>query len=217
MERPNGSLCELYASMLAKYFDVLVPDPAIILIENDLAEAVAAAVNHSRHADIIRKSVGLNFGSLFTTNISSWPVDEHVPAVMQEDAARIFAFDALIQNPDRHFANPNLGICGDQLIVFDHELAFSFLSAIFPASEPWNIAAEDYLGNHVFARSLRGTRCPQDLLERLRNLSDAQIQEFAEQIPESWDTDGLSTIEAHLRLMREHAEEFAEEVTKRLA
>jgi hypothetical protein len=64
---------------------------------------------------------------------------------------------------------------------------------------------------------VKGERCSQDFLERLRSLSDALLHEFSEQLPESWSTDGLSKIEDHLRLMREHAEEFAVEVTRRLA
>lgn len=95
--------------MLAQFFNIYIPPPAIILIEEDLAKAVAETVSDPRRADIIKKSVGFNFGSSFVPNISSWPVDKHVPAVMRDDAARIFAFDALIQNPDRQFVNPNLG------------------------------------------------------------------------------------------------------------
>ena len=217
MERSSAPLCELYASLLAQFLGIYAPAPAIVLIEKDLTEAIADAVSDPRHADIIRNSVGWNFGSCFVPNISSWPVDKHVPAAIRDDATKIFAFDALIQNPDRAFINPNLGTCGNQLIIFDHELAFSFLSAIFPSREPWKLATETYLDNHVFVGHLKGERCSLDFTGRLNSLSDALFREFASQIPEIWNSEDLSKIEAHLRLMQEHAEEFAEEVGRRLA
>jgi hypothetical protein len=117
-------------------------------------------------------------------NLSSWPVDKRVSAVMREDAVRVFAFDALIQNPDRRFDNPNLGTRGNEIIIFDHESAFSFLLAILPSTEPWKLSAEVYLDNHVFARSLRHERLPDDFVERLANLSEAALAGIASQIPE---------------------------------
>ncbi len=52
-------------------------------------------------------------------------------------AAHIFAFDALIQNPDRRYSNQNLLTRGNNIFVYDHELAFSFLEAILPLRHPW--------------------------------------------------------------------------------
>lgn len=50
---------------------------------------------------------------------------------MQRDqAAAIFAFDLLIQNPDRHTVNPNLWTRSDRLVVYEHEQAFSFLHVL---------------------------------------------------------------------------------------
>ncbi len=136
---------------------------------------------------------------------------------MREDAAKVSAFDALIQNPDRTFGNPNLGTRGNELIIFDHESAFSFLLAISPSAEPWRLRSEIYLDNHVFARSLRGERLPNDFTERLANLSAPALAHIADQIPEDWQAGDLPKIQAHLRLMQQHAPEFAEEVERRLA
>jgi hypothetical protein len=64
---------------------------------------------------------------------------------MWRDAVNIFAFDALIQNPDRRSANPNLFTQGDNIYVYDHETSFSFLVAVVKSAEPWNLEAEQYL------------------------------------------------------------------------
>ena len=132
---------------------------------------------------------------------------------MREDAVRVFAFDALIQNPDRRFDNPNLGTRGNEIIIFDHESAFSFLLAVFASTEPWRLNTEVYLDDHVFARSLRQERLSNDFTQRLANLSEAALADIASQVPEAWKAEDLPKIEAHLQRIQEHAAEFADEVT----
>ena len=142
--RERGLSYELYASLLASHFDIQCPRPAVVLIERDLAEVIAEELSgDARRAQIIRDSIGLNFGSQFLVNLMVWLVDKYVPSIMQAAAIKIFAFDALIQNPDRTFNNPNLGSRSDDLFIFDHELAFSFLLGIFPSQTPWRLLTED--------------------------------------------------------------------------
>jgi hypothetical protein len=185
-------------------------------MEEDLADLIEESSSDPVNANVVRNSIGWNFGSRFIPNLSSWPVDKKVSAVMREDAVRVFAFDALIQNPDRRFDNPNLGTRGNEIIIFDHESAFSFLLAILASTEPWKLSAEVYLDDHVFARSLRHEGLSNDFLERLANLSEAALAGIASQVPEEWKADDLPKIEAHLRLMQEHVAEFADEVRRRL-
>jgi len=131
--RESGLLCELYASMLAGYFGLSCPRPAVVIIEEDLGRAVLGRFDpKSTEGRVLRGSIGLNFGTRFLVNLSIWPVDRPVPSIMAAPAMRIFAFDALIQNPDRKFNNPNLGSHDEDLFVFDHELAFSFLLSVLP-------------------------------------------------------------------------------------
>jgi hypothetical protein len=214
--KERGLACELYASMLASYFGISCPRPAIVLLENDLIEAIVDELNaEARRAQIMRESHGLNFGTQFLVNLSIWPVDRLVPPTLQEAALKIYAFDALIQNPDRKYNNPNLGTRNDELFVFDHELAFSFLLSIFSSVAPWVLANEDYLEQHVFARALRQVAFSDDFLHQLTNLSHELITLLSDQVPDQWRSEDLEKIERHLLLMSEHAAEFAEEVRRR--
>jgi hypothetical protein len=218
MERQEvGLLCEIYASMLASYFDITCPKPAIILLEDSLAELVAKETADPRRAQLVIDSIGLNFGTSVITNMSTWPVDKHVPAEMLTEAVKVFAFDALIQNPDRRFNNPNLATRGSELLVFDHELAFSFLQAIFSSPEPWKLDTERYLDDHVFAKHLKGESLAEDFKTRLSGLVRSILDSFSSQVPDEWQHPDLKRIEAHLRLVQEHAAEFALEVERRLA
>jgi hypothetical protein len=205
--------------MLGAYFGLSCPRPAIILLEEDLAAVVLSTLSgDDRKTKIVRdSSVGLNFGTQFLVNLAVWPVDKAVPGPLQDAAVKVYAFDALIQNPDRTFNNPNLGSRNDDLFVFDHELAFSFLLSIFPSRTPWKLATEDYLERHVFARALNHVPFSSDFLQRLSDLSQEITAYFSKQIPHEWKSDDLPRIESHLALMSEHAAEFAEEVIRRLA
>jgi hypothetical protein len=215
--RERGLLYELYASLLANYLAVQCPRPVVVSIEEDLARIVQDQLaGDPRRARIISDSIGLNFGSQFLVNLTVWPVDKGIPQLMLEAAVNVYAFDALIQNPDRAFNNPNLGSRGDDLFVFDHEMAFSFLLDIFPTQTPWRLEHEVYLDRHVFARTLKGVPFSVDFLQLLKTLTPEVLGEFSRQIPNEWRCDDLQRIETHVGLIRDHADEFAEEVRRRL-
>ena len=214
----RGLALELYGSMLGAYFGISCPRPAIVLVEEDLTAAILGQLEEETHkTQVIQGSSGLNFGTQFLVNLTAWPIDKSVTGPLQLDAMKIYTFDALIQNPDRGFANPNLGSRGDDLFIYDHESAFSFLLNIFPSHTPWKLGTERYLEGHVFARALKQVAFPADFLQKLGKMTGEVTSCFSEQIPKEWRSDDLLKIESHLALMSEHAAEFAEEVTRRLA
>jgi hypothetical protein len=217
----TGLLCELLASRLASYFDIPVPDPALVVIDADFAELVAsleAAGPDPKRAERIRNSVGLNFGSRQLSDVSTWPVDRDIPEAMWQGATDVFAFDGLVQNPDRRFNNPNLFTRGNGIFLFDHELAFSFLLDILESAMPWRLDDQRYLSDHVFYRKLKGK--PIDIAgftARLAALPGSALDAILAEVPVEWNNESLSKIERHLRTISAHATEFAEEVRRRLA
>ena len=211
----SGSLNELLAAMLAGHFGLAMPEPALIAIDPPLAELVARA--QASKATLIRGSVGLNMGTKALSGVSTWPVDKFIPDAMWQSAVNIFAFDALVQNPDRRFDNPNLFARGDSLLIFDHETAFSFLVALFPSATPWKLDDQEYLIRHVFYRRIKSK--PIDLTgftASLGGLSDALIAGIVADVPPEWNNDNLPKIVRHLRSVRDNAGEFAEAVRRML-
>ncbi len=169
-------------------------------------------------AGLIRASVGLNFGSqLLSGGFRNWPVDQPVPLSMRQAASEVFAFDALIQNPDRRYNNPNLLSRDDQIFVIDHDLAFSFLYALGTQSAPWVLDGLAFLDHHVFFRQLKGTQVKfERFVGALEALSDKKISQIAGLIPQEWETEHLVRVIEHLRLLRDHAAEFGQQVQRRL-
>jgi hypothetical protein len=208
-----GLLNELFAARLAGYFGIISPEPALISIEPALVELVATL--QPARAPLLRGSAGLNFGTKALSGVSTWPVDKTIPEALWQPAVDIFAFDALIQNPDRRYSNPNLFTRGDSLLVFDHETAFSFLLAILPSAEPWKLNDQQYLTDHVFHRKLKSK--PIDLTgftSSLGALSDAFLAGIVADVPAEWNNDNLAKIERHLQTVRDRAGEFAAEVQR---
>jgi HipA-like kinase len=211
-----GLLLELLGSRLAAHFDILVPEPAAVLIEPEFAAAFAQ--RDPNLAASLRASIGLSFGSKMLNPVSTWPINRPIPEAMFGDAVKIFAFDAMIQNPDRRPENPNLFTQGDNIYVYDHETSFSFLLALSPSAEPWNLECEPYLANHVFYRRLRAKEIDlADFKERLDELTMGVLAKIRKDIPEDWQHGNLERIEAHLLAVHDNSERFIEQVRRRLA
>lgn len=217
----TGLLCELLASRLASYFGLFVPEAALVVIDADFAGLVAALEAngpHPKRAERMRNSVGLNFGSRQLSDVSMWLVDRAIPEAMWQAATEVFAFDGLVQNPDRRFDNPNLFTRGNDIYLFDHELAFSFLLDILESAAPWRLDGQRYLDDHVFYRKLKGR--PIDIngfAARLAALPGPDLDGILADAPTEWNNESLAKIERHLRTVSAHATEFAGEVRRRLA
>jgi hypothetical protein len=211
----RGVLYEFVASRLAEHFGILVPEPAAVEITREFSRLLADSQPHLAAA--LQASVGLNFGSRIMNGMSTWFSGRMIPDAMLGDATKIFAFDALIQNPDRVVERPNLFTRGDDLFVFDHESSFSFLFTIGGHSSPWNLEREAYLRNHVFYSKLRSKRL--DLSEfkcRLEALTETEMDKIRSEVPVEWMHGDFERIGEHLGQVRAHLEEFVEQVKRSL-
>jgi len=205
----SGLLNELVASKLANHFGLPIPDAALVVIQPDLARQIA--LMEPSHAAAVRGSVGLNFGSRYIRASSPWPVDKPIPLAMWQRATDIFAFDALIQNPDRRYENQNLLVVGDDLLIFDHEQAFSFQLALAPSVTPWDLADQPYLANHVFYRRLRGREVHfAPFTESLQRLSPDTLAGLVADVPLGWNNNNVHRVVRHLLAVAGHGEGFAE-------
>jgi hypothetical protein len=103
-------------------------------------------------------------------------------------------------------------------MVFDHEVAFSFVRDILPSPEPWKLDRQRYLADHVFYRNLKTQRVDLSRFsENLGLLSNGTLEEIFADVPPEWNNGDESRISQHLLAVREHAEEFAEEIRRFLA
>ncbi len=190
----HGVMFELVAALLADHLGLPIAMPAVV----QLTPEAVVGVTDSQLADVIRRSTGANFGSeLLTGGYAAWPLGETLRPAILRAAHEIFVFDLLIENVDRGgpMKRPNLLVRGDDLVMIDHEQAFSFVFALGRSSEH-NYAAEPYVRNHIFYEGLRRLQLDYAALEsRLRTIDAAVWREIRAQIPAAWPAHHLSRIE----------------------
>jgi hypothetical protein len=209
----KAQVAELIASPLAEELGIDVPKAAVVEIPAEFGAIVPVA-----QAAAVRGSTGANFGSVHLgTSFTTWAVGRTPHGVQRDQASAIFAFDLLVQNPDRRAVNPNLWARSDKLGVYDHEQAFSFLHLpiLGGPSHPWVLADQAtkfrFMENHVFYATLRGGRVDLGPFEtKLAALSDEVIQGLVDPVPPDWrmGDDLCKKIVDYLREAREEKTSF---------
>jgi hypothetical protein len=208
----KAQISELVATQLADDLGLQVPQAAVV----DVPVGFETIIAEKDLAAMVKGSPGLNFGSIHLgVGFTTWPPGREPYGAQRDQAAEVFAFDALIQNADRRAVNPNLWARSDRLGIYDHEMAFQFLSVpiIGGAPKPWAVAKQGkafvFLDQHIFFRSLRGGRL--DLgpfKQKLGAVTNEQILTYADSVPAEWrnKSDFCDRIAEYLREAREHRE-----------
>jgi len=185
--------------MLAADLGLPVPEPFLLEID----PALAVVVTEPRLQAVLHRSVRPTFASRkLPPGFMSWPINRPIPVDLRQTAVEIFAFDALIQNPDRRISNANLLFDGRNVAIFDHELAFA-TGMLFGWRPPWKLGALQSMLNaadgdrHVFLDGLRGhepdlTR----LIQAWTALTDFRVQEYRTALPPQWGDSGRAVDDA---------------------
>jgi hypothetical protein len=208
----KAQIAELVTAQLADDLGLQVPQAAVV----DIPAGFDAIIAEKDLAAMVKSSPGFNFGSVnLGAGFTTWPPGRNPVGTQRDQAADVFAFDTLIQNPDRRAVNPNLWARSDKLGVLDHEQAFSFLALpiIGGAPKPWQAAKQpksfQFLEEHIFYRSLRGGRLDfGPFKEKLGRLTDGQIQGYADAVPAAWrsQSDFCDQVVEYLGEARKHRE-----------
>lgn len=196
----TGLICELMGSLLARALDLPAPEPFLVDVDPEFHAAIA----EESIAERLKANAGMNFGCRYLSpGYISWPQLRSVPSAIEQVAAEIFAFDMLIQNPDRRQDKPNLLRKGDDLAIFDHEMAFSFLYALVPDEFPWEGKGMDFAMNHVFYRGLKGQSISFERMQgALEAVDGVRISEYVDAVPSVWksNNDAVNKIKGYLEL-----------------
>ncbi len=166
----EGLIREAFGAMLGA--DLGLPVPACYCVEVTTGFIASVAGSHSEVAAALTQAVPIGFGSAkLPPGFAAWMPQRSLPEAMRRVAAEIYAFDLLIQNPDRRPDNPNLQLKGNDFAIFDHEMAL-VTEGILSWRPPWELgalAAANAPQGHVLYRALQGTR------PDLTRLSDAWV------------------------------------------
>jgi hypothetical protein len=192
--REFGLVAELLCSLLASELGLNVPAPFIVHLSPEFLAGVPKVAQ-----DLVKRSLGLNFGSESApAGFSLVPPEPRVPLALRPSAAEVFAFDVIVQNCDRKADNPNLLWDRSKIMLIDHERALGFIRAN-PAPSFSSLELDRYY-DHVFYSAVS----PSDaefsrLTDALGNLTDDWLETVLGKIPEPWQVkEDLAKVRDHL-------------------
>lgn len=144
---------EAIVACLAADLGLPIPKPFLLDIQPDRAASVADAAARAA----MQRSAPVAFGSTWVgPQFSAWNDGNTLRPAMRPAALGIFAFDAIIQNPDRRSSNPNCLVRGNAIRIFDHELAFTHGGTLgwIPPWQPGGLQHLAQPGFHIFRGKL---------------------------------------------------------------
>jgi hypothetical protein len=204
IEQLNSTNKEVYASVMARHFEIKTPNSALIEVEQWLINDLKKLPEYSGW-DITE---GVYFGTTYM--LGGVDYSESVKNKVDIwDKETIFAFDALIRNVDRTPRKTNLFLVGDTPYVIDHELSLS-LSATFEdylRRRDWMfLVANPKGGKHLFFEDLSDFNKKEAITfdyfaENLRNLKpEMLLRQEIEQLAEyNIETSDYPLIEKYLQ------------------
>jgi hypothetical protein len=140
---PKALVAEVVVGELGRRLGLQVPELVVASLSADLAPAEP----DQEVQDLLRASVGDNLGMDYLPG--SLGYDPAADPVAADVAARVVWFDALTQNVDRSWHNPNLLRWHGSLWLIDHGAALYFhhnwAGQSDPASRPYPAAADHVL------------------------------------------------------------------------
>jgi len=210
---PTSSCVELLATFIAMELDLNVVPPVLIEITDLFVETFEGTDQFKTLAE----SKGINFGTKYIEGTVELVVGQDFEWLPKE-AENIFSFDLFISNPDRRNIKPNLLLNGDRILIFDHELAFSFLLMYFgSAPQPGEIPESemDWIKNHYFYEYLKGNeRDFNDFVDKFADINENFWATAEKLIPEEWMGDHFTKIKNTLNAFILNKENFKKELKR---
>jgi hypothetical protein len=175
---PKALVAEIIGGELARRLGLRTPDLVLACLD----PRIAATEPDPEIQDLLRASEGLNLGVDFLPGSAGF--DPAGWAVAAGFASSVLWFDALIQNVDRTWRNPNLLVWHGNVWLIDHGSALYFQHN-WPAARA--LAPFD-AGDHVLRRA--ATQLPAAHQVLAPQITPALLDEVLALVPPGWFGDG---------------------------
>ena len=209
----HNMFCEAVGNLMARAVGVQTAEPAIV----DLAEDFVEAANYALGSYNLRLEPGFGVGCEFVRGgFAPLVVGSTLTPDELAQAALIYGFDLLVQNPDRLPHNPNCAIHGDRLVAYDFETCFSFLLLIGQQFPAWEVSKHRINQNHLFHKALARHEVKwEPLLDGVRDLTDGRLDELCHVLPEEWQESAVKVC-GHVATVRKDLPKFHLELQRSL-
>lgn len=192
----KGAIAEAISSLLAHDLQLAIPEPVYISISDEFIDSLDDAEIAGR----LKRSERTLFGS---KNLSPGVqnVMHDIPIKKRHEkqcAIEIFAFDALIDNPDRGTQNGKRANClikDGKFYLIDHEKAFgTVMTYAIGLKKPWEmggLAEYNQASSHLFINQLRSRKAYSKLnlkpfMDKWKKVDDHRLDEYLSDLPAAW-------------------------------
>lgn len=172
-------VAEVIAAGIAGALSLPVPRAAIV----HLAEGFGMGEPNPEIQDLLRASVGINFGLAYLPGALGFDPAADMDRADGDLAAAIVWFDALLSNVDRTVRNPNLLLWQEGLWIIDHGASLYF----HHSTDDWQARATDrfaMISQHILLERAGDLRAAHDRLHS--RLSEDVLRRIVEDIPDEW-------------------------------
>jgi len=194
----GAAMKELIASLIAIEVGLNVPEPVIIEIDKNFVNLA----DNKETREVLSNSIGLNFGSLYLKGLSTWTEAGFLIKNLFSTIQKVFIFDVFIENTDRTKVKPNMLTDNEDIVILDHELAFSFIDLLFYKNDtPWILTDNDknLFRQHLFYDFLHGKEfVSDDFIDKFKLLDKQFWERVKYLIPSPLVVDKFDVIEKHL-------------------
>lgn len=202
-------VAEVISAGLARLLGLRVPD----VVRVELDPIIGLAEPDQEVQELLKASGGTNFGMDFLPG--SIGFDPLAYAVAPEEAGRVIWFDALINNVDRSWRNPNLLVWHGDLWLIDHGASMiwqhNWPTARAAAQRPYDAS------DHVLASFHPEVRAAE--AEFGSRVTEEALRDCVAEVPEEWlvDEPGFDSVAelraAHVEVLRERVAGLADRIT----
>lgn len=147
------TVAEVMANVLAKEFDLLIPDAVYMLVLPELLEFVAETQPELYALLEQKETRGPQFACRYHEGCPLYSPTRDDKNLDLEEFESVFAFDMLISNDDRRELKPNMLRSADRYLLIDHEKAFEGLEVT--AENFTRGELPHHYRNHLFFNRLR--------------------------------------------------------------
>jgi hypothetical protein len=183
----NHTCKEVYASFLAKHFELNIPESVLVEVSYTLIRELKKQEKY-KNWEITE---GVYFASKYIPNSRSFTDIVPLRSYNYWELGNIFAFDVLIMNIDRQCENPNVIVKNQAIYVIDHELSMNISRTFdeYLTLNHWDKTIQIDRGGHVFRHHLRkldkrNKVTFHEFAENLRTLKPEILYKYAEQLAE---------------------------------
>jgi hypothetical protein len=143
---------EVCAYLLAKEFNLCIPDGALITIPIQLIELIKKS-NKSLYRELATKDYSKPcFGSLYLETLPTYTPTLKDKYLDLDELETIFAFDLFILNEDRKNTKPNILKSSEHYFLIDHEKAFE--GSAYALKQFKENELVHYYKSHIFFKTL---------------------------------------------------------------